>query len=96
MPGGNDASSGGGWMVHAMYFSMGRQHDYRDALKRITAPMLAIHGAKDLQPEQASRGCADAIPSAKFALLSNVGHFPFSDQPDAFAAAVGRFPSENR
>ena len=35
----------GGWMVHAMYFSMGLQHDYREAMKNVTAPVLVIHGA---------------------------------------------------
>jgi proline iminopeptidase len=95
-PGGIEPISGGGWMVHAMYLSMGRRHDYRGALKRIDAPVIVIHGAKDLQPEQVSRGYADAIPGAGLAVLPNAGHFPFSDQPDAFAAAVGRFLGELR
>ncbi|MFM9882588.1 MAG: alpha/beta fold hydrolase [Burkholderiales bacterium] len=47
VPGGGDASSGGGWMVHGMYFSMGRRHDYRSAMKRIDAPAVVIHGVND-------------------------------------------------
>lgn len=86
-----DASSAGGWMVHAMYISMGRRHDYRGALKRIAAPVIVIHGSRDLQPEQASRAYVDAIPGAKLALLPGAGHFPFLDQPDAFGSVVGAF-----
>jgi proline iminopeptidase len=96
MPGGQDAKSGGGWMVHALYFSMGRRHDYRAALKSITVPVLVIHGANDLQPEQASRMYVDAIPSAKLSVLPNAGHFPFADQAQAFSALVGQFLGEIR
>jgi len=96
VPSGGDATSGGGWMVHAMYLSMGKRHDYRGALKRIDAPAIVIHGAKDLQPEQVSRGYVDAIPGARWAVVPNAGHFVVSDQPDAFSATVGRFLGELR
>jgi proline iminopeptidase len=91
MPGARDPQSSGGWMVHAMYLSMGRRHDYRDALKSIVAPVLVIHGAKDLQPESASRGYVDVIAGAKLTVLPNAWHFPFVDQATAFADAIGSF-----
>lgn len=81
----------GGWMVHAMYVSMGLQHDYRPALKSVTAPVLVIHGANDLQPEAASRMYADAFPNARFEVIGNAGHFAFADQPEVFALVVGKF-----
>jgi len=96
VPSTRDASSGGGWMVYGTYFSMGRRHDYRSALKGIDAPVVVIHGASDLQPEQASRAYVDAIPRARLAVVPNAGHFPFLDQPEAFSAAVGRFLDELR
>jgi pimeloyl-ACP methyl ester carboxylesterase len=79
-----------------MYLSMGRRHDYRAALKRINAPVLVIHGANDLQPEQASRTYVDAIAGAKLAVLPNAGHFSFADQAQAFSAVVGEFLGEAR
>lgn len=94
VPGPADASSGGGWMVHAMYASMGRRHDYRSALKRIDAPVIVIHGTRDLQPERASRAYVDAIPGARLAIVPDAGHFAFADQPEAFSAVVGRFLRE--
>jgi proline iminopeptidase len=81
----------GGWMVHAMYMSLGLQHDYRAALKSVSAPALVIHGEKDLQPEKASRMYADLFPNAEFRVISNAGHFAFSDQPEAFAQVVREF-----
>ncbi|MBS1253019.1 MAG: hypothetical protein MAG451_02064 [Anaerolineales bacterium] len=64
-------------MVQAMYFSMGQQHDYRDALKNADAPVLVIHGAGDLQSEAASRTCVVSFPHAGFQVIENATHFPF-------------------
>ena len=81
----------GGWMVWAMYMSMGRRHDYRDALQDVTAPVLVIHGADDLQSEDASRIYAQAFPNAQFEVIESAGHFAFEEQPQAFVQVVGRF-----
>jgi proline iminopeptidase len=81
----------GGWMVQAMYVSMGRKHDYRGALRRVNAPVLVIHGSGDLQPESSSRAYAAAFSNGKLVTIQNAGHFVFHDQPAEFAAAVGAF-----
>ncbi len=86
-----DAQATGGWMVMGMYISMGQRHDYRPALKNITAPALVLHGDLDLQSEAASRAYADLLPNARFQVISGAGHAIFIDQPEAFAAAVGDF-----
>jgi len=84
----------GGWMVHAMYFSMGRRHDYRDALSAVEAPVLVIHGADDLQAERVSRVYAEAFSNSSFHVIENAAHFPFYDQPEQFSAAVSEFLGE--
>jgi proline iminopeptidase len=81
----------GGWMVWAMYISMGRRHDYRAALKAVSAPVLVIHGTDDLQTEKASRIYADALPNARFHVLDSASHFPFYEQPQAFSPVVSEF-----
>lgn len=81
----------GGWMVHAMYFSIGQRHDYRPALAQITAPTLVLHGADDLQSVAVGQSYADGIANAQFTVLPAAGHFLFADQPAAFAAAVQAF-----
>ncbi len=83
-------ASSGGWMVHAMYISMGQRHDYRGALKQVSIPVLVIHGENDLQSEQASRMYAEAF-NAEFKVIKNAGHFAFSDQPKEFARVVAEF-----
>jgi proline iminopeptidase len=85
----------GGWMVQALYFSMGKRHDYRPALKRVQARALIIHGEGDLVPERVSRMYADCLPNSRLHVMRNGqtrgGHFPFSKQPEAFATIVSGF-----
>jgi proline iminopeptidase len=81
----------GGWVDYASYFSMGQKHDYCQVLKNVNSPVLVIHGAKDLQPEEASRAYAKAFPNANFRIIDNAEHFPFHTQPAEFAAVVTEF-----
>lgn len=81
----------GGWMVQALYLSMGKKHDYRAALKRVTAPVLILHGGRDIQPVEASAVYAQALPNAELRTLPEAGHFLFADTPDQFAAMVKEF-----
>jgi len=83
----------GGWMTWGMYISMGQRHDYRPALKNVTAPVLVIHGADDLQSEAASRLYEEAFPNAEFTVIENAGHFSFEEQPADFAKIVSQFLS---
>jgi proline iminopeptidase len=81
----------GGMMPLAVYFSMGRRHDYRAAFRQVAAPVLVIHGRNDLQPAASSRGFAELFPNHRMVEISGAGHFVFADQPAQFAAAVKEF-----
>ncbi|MBI5878261.1 MAG: alpha/beta hydrolase [Chloroflexi bacterium] len=83
--------SAGGWMVQAMYLSMGQSHDYRAAMQSVSAPVLIIHGANDMQTELASRTYADALSNVTFRIIPQAGHFSFDEQPEAFATLIGEF-----
>lgn len=85
------AADAGGFMVQAQYLSMGRRHDYRAALRVVTAPALVVHGAKDLQPEAASRRYVAALPNARLVTIEGAGHFAFAEQPARFGAVVTPF-----
>ena len=78
-------------MVQAMYFSMGRRHDYREALGAVKAPVLVVHGDQDLQPLEASRAYAKSLPNARLEVIRGSGHFLFADKPDELRAAVESF-----
>ncbi len=81
----------GGWMVQAMYFSMGRRHDYRAALSRVTAPVLVLRAAADIQPASVEQMYVEALPDARLIVIEDAGHFMFMDQPEAFGTAVETF-----
>jgi len=53
-------------MVQALYFSMGKRHDYRPALKQVQARALIIHGEGDVSPERVSRIYADCLPNGRY------------------------------
>lgn len=89
-PGPNDGDAGG-FMTVGLFASLGRAHDWRPALRRISAPTLVLHGADDLQPESDTRLVADAIPGAHVAVIQGSGHFLPDDAPEAFADAVHQF-----
>lgn len=81
----------GGWMVFALYLSMGRSHDYRESVKKVGIPTLVIHGKNDIQSENASRLYADLLPNSKFEVIPQAGHFPFYEHTDSFAKIIGQF-----
>lgn len=81
----------GGWMTWAMYISMGQRHDYRNLMRNVTAPVLVIHGADDLQSEAASRLYSDTFPNAKFKVIQKAGHFSFQEQPEIFGKYMKDF-----
>ncbi len=80
----------GGWMAFANYLSMGRHHDWTDALDRVTAPTLVIHGTQDLQSRRVAEHYAGAIPGAVLETIDS-GHMPFETRPEAFGALLARF-----
>ncbi|MFP2923654.1 alpha/beta fold hydrolase [Pyxidicoccus sp. 3LG] len=88
------SGAAGGFLSLGLYLSLGRHHDWSDWLRRVRARTLVIHGAQDLQPRSATTRVVEAIPHARLVELAGSGHFPFEEQPEAFASTVSAFLSE--
>lgn len=86
----------GGWVVQALYLSLGMRHDYRAVLKKVAAPVLVLHGADDLQNVEVAEGYNKALPHAELRTIPKAGHILFYDQPEAFSKVVGEFLDKNR
>jgi proline iminopeptidase len=92
----------GGWMVQAMYFSMGKRHDYRPGLRAVQTRVLVVHGEDDLLPERVSRMYVDAFPNARLYVIKRgktpgarqVGHFLLNDPSEDLTQVLRRFLSE--
>ena len=82
-------------MAFGMFFSMGKRHDYRNALYSVDAPVLIVHGEKDIQPEDVSFMYHKYFVNSKVRTIENAGLFPFYDQPDEFAATIAGFLKRN-
>jgi proline iminopeptidase len=81
----------GGFMAQAVYLSLGQRHDYRDALRRVTVPVLVIHGDQDLQPASSSRAFAELFPNHRMVTVAGASHFAFEERPAEFASVVQQF-----
>jgi proline iminopeptidase len=75
-------SETGGWMVHAIYLSLGRHHDYRDALSSIESDTLVVHGDRDLAPPSASAQYVQLIANAELLRVPDADHFFWGDHPN--------------
>ena len=68
---------------------------YRDGIQRageLHLPVLVVAGERDrMVPPKAARALADALPDARLALLSEVGHLPPLERPAALVRCVGDF-----
>ncbi len=80
-----------GWMTFGMFFSMGKKHDYRNALRNLNVPALVVHGGKDIMAEKDSRQYCDILKKSKFVVINDAGHFGFYDQPAGFSKIVREF-----
>ena len=90
--GGTEPTKGiGGWTVHALYLSLGMKYDLREYVKRIQAPVLVIHGARDIQPEAASRQYAALVQNGIFKVIEGASHFAPEETPEEFASAIRDF-----
>ncbi len=91
-----DSGTPGGLLSLGLYLSLGRHHDWSAWLGRVRAPTLVIHGAEDLQPRAATARVVQALPHARLVELAGSGHFPFEEQPEAFAATLRAFLTEEK
>jgi pimeloyl-ACP methyl ester carboxylesterase len=70
-------------------------HDTYDALPRIKAPALVLHGERDgIVPAANGRILAERIPGARLLTWPEGRHIFFAEFADEFNAAVTRFISE--
>jgi proline iminopeptidase len=69
--------------------------DYRPAVRKVTAPVLVIHGVTDSIPLQGSEDWAKSFPNARLLLIQNTGHLAHLEQPKIFFGAVDSFLAGN-
>ncbi|HZE00055.1 MAG TPA: alpha/beta hydrolase, partial [Micromonosporaceae bacterium] len=66
-----------------------RRTAYAEMMRRITAPVMLLHGEKDrLVPVAAARATAAALPAWAYHEYANVGHVPMIEIPDEVVARV--------
>ena len=85
----------GGWVVHAVNFSLGQKYDLTDFISNISAPTLLLHGTDDLNGPAESDTYINSIQNIQVELIKNSGHFIYDDQPELFTSIVEKFISKH-
>lgn len=65
--------------------------DLRQRLRAVPAQTLVVWGPRDPNSEAAAREWVAALPNARFATIPGTGHYPFAEDPVAFARIVRDF-----
>ena len=65
--------------------------DLRQRLRSSAAEALVVRGSRDPYSETATKEWATALPNARFLTISGTGHYPFAEDPVAFAGIVREF-----
>jgi proline iminopeptidase len=93
VPGRLLALSGFAADVAAFFFrELAASYDVRAELAAIDVPALVVVGREDwVCPPAGARALAAGLPDARLVEIPGAGHFPFSEEPAAFLAAVRRF-----
>jgi proline iminopeptidase len=66
-------------------------YDFRQVMSRVEAPVLVIHGDKDVIPVATAREWATTMPNARLFVMRGYGHFPYMEAPEPFFTAVDEF-----
>jgi pimeloyl-ACP methyl ester carboxylesterase len=80
--------------LEAFFLSIGslRKTDLRPQLPGITRPVMGIYGVNDnvVQPNQADL-IDKNVPVSRVKMMTESGHFPMLDEPQAFNASLAEF-----
>lgn len=82
----------GGFLTPALFMSLGRSYDYREAFAAVSCPTLVIQAADDPVVTPAGiQSYRKAISNCTVKLINGAGHHCFNDKPEQFAKIVADF-----
>lgn len=64
---------------------------FGERVSSLDTPVLLIHGADDPRPPRLSERLATALPRAELCVIADAGHWPWLEQPERVASALGDF-----
>jgi pimeloyl-ACP methyl ester carboxylesterase len=68
------------------------QFDVQERIAALKPPLLLIRGMDDpLAPEEYEREIHEAVPDSQYIRLSQAGHFPMAERPEAVNEAIQTF-----
>ena len=74
-----------------LFADLQKSYDLRDGLRRLRRPVLIIHGHQDPMGDKTAEDVHALIAGSELVYLNQCGHFPWLEQPEAFAKALDAF-----
>ena len=71
---------------NTLFAELGKGFDLREALHAVRVPVMIVQARQD--PVQATDDIVAAMPQAKVLWIDGAGHYPWLEQPNAFARAL--------
>jgi proline iminopeptidase len=78
------------WVNRMIWRSFGA-FDLRSEVRRVTAPVLIIHGVSDIVPPEGAREWAASYPNARLLMARRSGHLIHVEEPGLFFPAIETF-----
>ena len=73
------------------FFASLGEWDFRPVIASVSAPVLVVHGERDVLPLRSSRAWAHAAPRGRLLVIPGSGHYPWLESPRPFFAAARAF-----
>ncbi len=68
-----------------------KSYDLRDALPKLSRPVLIIHGHQDPIGDKTAEDIHALIPSSTLRYINQCGHFPWIEQPEEMRSIIAKF-----
>jgi pimeloyl-ACP methyl ester carboxylesterase len=78
-------------LMQRIFASFHGTWDFRERVRKVSAPTLVVHGREDTVLPNAARLWSTLIGDARVLWLDGVGHFPWLEDPESFFPAVDGF-----
>lgn len=82
----------------ALFTGLGKDlmnYNYYDDVKKITFPVLILHGKSDGIPMASVVRLKNSIPRTTLKVFEKSGHFPFIEEPDLYLKTITNFLKAN-
>jgi len=74
-----------------IYMSLGIRHDFTTLFKKISIPILVIHGEQDFLAQEGCESFSRLFSRSDYNVIEKASHFSFNENPKAIAHLINKW-----